>query len=181
MQYSLRLNFFQLSLRFWEPHFSPTNIVQLIYCILWVSGFQRNGGVKDHTTMNLGYVEWSLQGRKDCLVPCQSQRRLSHCGRDCRDPAEILLDFVSSCFQFIGWDSWLLETLHYVLMLLATGLSHSHSVPGLISGINFLAVISWSMCVQRERTVSWLYINKSLFFFVSKKCFVLHFLLSESL
>lgn len=57
MQYSLRLNFFQLSLRFWEPHFSPANIVQLVYYILWVTGFQRNVGVKDHTTTNLSYME----------------------------------------------------------------------------------------------------------------------------
>lgn len=57
MQYSLSVNFFQLSLRFWVPHFSLANIVQFIYYILWVTGFQRKVGVKDQATMKLSYME----------------------------------------------------------------------------------------------------------------------------
>lgn len=57
MQYSLSVNFFQVSLSFWVPHFSLANTVQFIYCILWVTDFQRKVGVKDQATMKLSYIE----------------------------------------------------------------------------------------------------------------------------
>lgn len=55
---------------------------------------------------------------------------------------------------------WKLYIMFRCCWSLESVLSHSHSMSGLISVINFLAVVSWSMCVQMESTVSWLRINK---------------------
>lgn len=125
MQYLLSVNFFQLSLRFPVPHFSPANIVQFIYCFMgdWLPEEGRCERAGNHETELYGVI---TTGEKGCLVPFLSQSDEAFTLRsDCKDPKEILLIcfrlFLAHWLRSLASGNFVLCFLAIPRMLLATG------------------------------------------------------------